>query len=62
MYHIFLETLNKIQQDVSSHHDPQECQDDQECPPSTGRFLMAIFQIRPYVLYIFGNLRQNPVQ
>ena len=65
MCHIFSETLGKIQFNEGdlSHPDPhQECQDDQECPPSPGRFLMTIFQLTPYVSYIFGNLRQNTIQ
>ena len=49
--------------DDPNHHDHhQEGQDDQEHPPSTGRFFMFIFPQIPYVSYIFGNLRQNVVQ
>ena len=65
MYPIFLETLGEIQfngGDPKYHDHHQECQDDQECPPSTGRFLMTISPPRPHVSYIFGNLGQNPVQ
>ena len=65
MCHIFSETLDKIQfneNDFSHPDSHQECQDVQECPPSPGRFLMTIFQLTSYVSYIFGHLRQNPVQ
>ena len=65
MYPIFLETLGEIQfngGDAKHHDHHQECQDDQECHPSTGRFLMTIFPHRHHVSYIFGNLGQNPVQ
>ena len=41
------------------HHDPL---DDNGHPPSIWRFLTTIFHLTPQVLYIFGNLRQNPVQ
>ena len=63
-YYIFLETSGKIQfnEDDPNHHDHhQESQEDGGCPPSTGRFLTSIFHLTPQVLYIFGNLRQNPV-
>ena len=43
MYYIFLETLGKIQfnDSASSHHDLHlEGVEDQECPPSSRRFLM----------------------
>ena len=65
MYYIFLETFGKIQlnDNDSSHHDPhEEGQEDQECPPSSRRFLIVISHLRHYVLYIFGNFGQNPVQ
>ena len=65
MYPIFLETLDKMgfNGDDPNHHDHhQEGQNDQEHPPSTGRFLMTISPQIPYVTYIFGNLRQNAVQ
>ena len=48
MYYIFLETLGKIQfnDNDSSHHDPhQEGQDDQECPPSSKKFLMKMTNV-----------------
>ena len=64
-YPIFLETLDEIQfngGDPKDYDHHQECQDDQECPPSTGRFLMTISPPRPYVSYIFRNLGRNPVQ
>ena len=45
MYHIFLESSGQIQLtggDSRYHNHHQEDQDDQECPPSSRRFLMAI--------------------
>ena len=65
MYHIFLETLGKMEfngDDLNHHDHHQEGQDDQEHPPSTGRFLRNISPQMPHVSYIFGNLRQNAVQ
>ena len=64
----FLESSDKIQlnDDRSNHHDPhqehQEPQEDKGCPQSIKRFLTTIFNLTPQVLYIFGNLTQNPVQ
>ena len=57
---IFLETLGKMQfngDDLNNHDHHQEGQDDEEHPPSTGRFLMTIIPQIPHVSYIFGNLR-----
>ena len=65
MYHIFLETLGKMQfnGDCPNHHDhSQEGQDDHEPPRSTGRLLLTIPPQIPHISYIFGNLRQNAVQ
>ena len=39
-----------------------EVNEDQERPRSIGGFLMTIFNLRPHVSYVFGDLRQNPVQ
>ena len=48
---------------VDRHHgDRQEDQDDQECPPSMGMFLMALIPTNTHVSYIFGILRQNVVK
>ena len=70
MYYIFLETLGKIlfNEADSKHHDHhQEGQDDQECHPSTRRFLMIIFPIKtPCVIYfrkacaISGSMKMAP--
>ena len=60
-----LETLGKIQfNEVDPNHydHHQEPHEGGGCPPSMGRFLKTIFYLTPQVLYIFGNLRQNPVQ
>ena len=65
MYPIFLETLDKMgfNGDDPNHHDHhQEGQNDQECPSSTGKFLITISPQIPHVSYIFGNLRQKSVQ
>ena len=65
MYYTFLETLDKIKfnGNDSSNHDPhQEGQYDQECPPSSKRFLMVIFPLKTLFLYIFENLGQNTVK
>ena len=59
----FLETLGKIQfnEDDSSHNDPhQEGQDDQECPSSTGRFLMTIFPINTLCIIYFWKPEAKP--
>ena len=59
MYWIFLEILGKIQfnGDDPSHHDHhQEDQDNQECPLSTGRFLMIIFPSHIF-LESFGKIQ-----
>ena len=63
MYHIFLETSEQIQisDGYSSHPDiHQEDQDDQECPPSSRMFLMALIATNTHVSYIFENLRAIP--
>ena len=65
MQHIiyFLETSEQIliSDGDSSHLDiHQEDQDDQECPPSMGMFLMDLIATNTHVSYIFGNLRANP--
>ena len=59
MYYIFLEALGKIQfnDNDSSHHDPhQEGQEDQECPPSSRRFLMVIFPLKTLCIIHFWKL------
>ena len=43
------------------HQEPQEPPEDKGYPPSIGMFLTIVFHLTPQVLYIFGNLRQNPV-
>ena len=61
MYWIFLEILGKIQfngDDPSPHDHHQEDQDNQECPLSTGRFLI----IFPLNSYIFGKCWKNSVK
>ena len=62
-YYIFLETSGEIQvyKDSPNHH-YQEPQEDGGCPPSMWRYLTTVFHLTPQVLYIFGNLRQIPVQ
>ena len=68
MYHIFLETSGQIQLNggdtryLDCHQVSQDDQEDQECPPSTRMFLMALFATNTHVSYIFGNLRTNPVK
>ena len=59
MYYIFMETLGKIQfnDNDSSHHDPhQEGQEDQECPPSSRRFLMATYPLKTLCVIYFWKL------
>ena len=63
--HIFLETSEQflISYSDSSHLDiHQEDQDDQECPPSMGMFLMALIATNTHVSYIFGILGRNVVE
>ena len=65
MYHISSETSGQIQLndgDTRYHDHHQEDQDDQEHPPSTRVFLMALFATDTHVSYIFGNFRTNPVE
>jgi len=56
MYYTFLETLGKIQSNDndSRHHEPhQEGQDDQECHPSSRRFLIVIFSLKTLCIIHF---------
>ena len=65
MCHIFLESLGKIEfnEDDPGHHDHhQEGQDNQECPPSTGRFFMTIFityHMYPIFSETLGKIKFN---
>ena len=59
-YQTFLETSEQIQiSDVDSSHLDiyQEHQDDQECPPSSRMFLMALISTNTHVSYIFEILK-----
>ena len=64
MYRIFLKSSGQIQvirDDPSNHDHHQEGQDDQECPPSTRRLLMAIFP--PMTMYyVFLETLGDPHQ